>query len=166
MEKLEIASAETVADFKLIELLAQKIWREYYTPIIGAEQVEYMLANFQSYEAICNQTEREGYCYYLFKAGNVSAGYMAISHQGKELFLSKLYVLKEHRNHGIASHAITFLQELCRQEKLEKIWLTVNKNNEDSIAVYKTFGFETVRSQAADIGCGFVMDDYIMEKEI
>ena len=35
-----------------ISALAGEIWREHYTPIIGAEQVEYMLAKFQTAERI------------------------------------------------------------------------------------------------------------------
>jgi ribosomal protein S18 acetylase RimI-like enzyme len=46
------------------------------------------------------------------------------------------------------------------------IWLTVNRYNDATIAVYEKKGFRTVRTQVADIGNGFVMDDYIMEKEI
>ena len=44
------------------------------------------------------------------------------------------------------------------------IWLTVNKYNDGSIAVYNKAGF-TVREEAIfDIGNGFFMDDYVMEK--
>ncbi|CAH0117684.1 MULTISPECIES: hypothetical protein [unclassified Paenibacillus] len=35
-----------------------------------------------------------------------------------------------------------------------------------TIAVYEKKGFRTVRTQVADIGNGFVMDDHVMEKEI
>ncbi len=33
-----------------------------------------------------------------------------------------------------------------------------------AIRAYERNGFRTVRSQVADIGRGFVMDDYVMEK--
>lgn len=38
--------------FKQISSLAEVIWREHFTPIIGEKQVLYMLDRFQSYEAI------------------------------------------------------------------------------------------------------------------
>ena len=41
------------------------------------------------------------------------------------------------------------------------IWLTVNKRNDDSIAIYKKFGMEIIRSEVTDIGSGYVMDDYV-----
>jgi hypothetical protein len=42
----------------------------------------------------------------------------------------------------------------------------VNRNNENSIKTYERFGFDKAGTQVADIGGGFVMDDYIMEKTI
>jgi len=32
--------------------LAEEIWRDHYTPIIGAAQVDYMLTRFQSADAV------------------------------------------------------------------------------------------------------------------
>ena len=61
---------------------------------------------------------------------------------------------------------LQFIEQIARELGLSSIYLTVNKNNEHSIAVYKKKGFLTVKDQVADIGNGFVMDDYIMEKII
>jgi ribosomal protein S18 acetylase RimI-like enzyme len=58
------------------------------------------------------------------------------------------------------------LKEISRQRNLTSIWLTVNRYNENTIAVYKKKGFETIRTQVADIGEGYVMDDYVMELKI
>ena len=51
----EITIAITATDYNIITQLADIIWREHYTPIIGVDQVEYMLkkvsickCNFQS----------------------------------------------------------------------------------------------------------------------
>ena len=41
--------------------LAKEIWTEHYVPIIGIEQVEYMLAKSQSFDAISNQIANEGF---------------------------------------------------------------------------------------------------------
>ena len=40
------------------------------------------------------------------------------------------------------------------------------KYNKNSLAVYRHLGFDTVDTQEADIGGGFIMDDYIMEYRI
>ena len=61
---------------------------------------------------------------------------------------------------------MNFLEDLCRQRGLSKIWLTVNRHNDNTIAAYKAMGLTIVREQKADIGGGFFMDDYIMEKPV
>ncbi|MGB0563820.1 MAG: GNAT family N-acetyltransferase, partial [Spirulinaceae cyanobacterium] len=57
--------AQTPEQFATIARLARSIWIAHYTPIIGAAQVDYMLAKFQSAEAIAAQVQTEGYRYYL-----------------------------------------------------------------------------------------------------
>jgi ribosomal protein S18 acetylase RimI-like enzyme len=146
--------------------LAAEIWKEHYLGIITAEQIDYMLDKFQSVLAIADQITRQGYEYYLMRADGVNAGYLAIRPENGKLFLSKFYLLREHRGRGHASRAIRFLEELCRARRLGAIWLTVNRHNTSSIAVYAHKGFQTVRTQVADIGGGYVMDDYVMEKTI
>ena len=61
---------------------------------------------------------------------------------------------------------IEFLQELAREKGLSKITLTVNKNNTDAIRAYEQFGFTNLGVFVQDIGNGFVMDDYKMEKVV
>ncbi|MFD2330961.1 GNAT family N-acetyltransferase [Cohnella sp. GCM10020058] len=154
------ADAETLAG------LASEIWHEYYGALLSLEQIVYMVDKFQSKSAIADQMERQGYEYFLMRAEGVDVGYLAVKAEDGKLFLSKLYVLKAHRGHGYASRAMAFMTQLCRERGLGAVWLTVNRHNEGSIAVYEKKGFKKVRKQIADIGNGYVMDDFIMEKEI
>ena len=48
---------------EIIESLAREIWTEHYIPVIGREQVDYMLARFQSRQAIGEQI-RSGVRYF------------------------------------------------------------------------------------------------------
>jgi len=41
------------------------------------------------------------------------------------------------------------------------IWLTVNRHNQQAIAVYEHLGMQRIQEQVIDIGNGFVMDDFI-----
>jgi RimJ/RimL family protein N-acetyltransferase len=47
-----------------------------------------------------------------------------------------------------------------------KIALAVNKRNSNAIAAYEKWGFHIEQSVVKDIGNGFVMDDFIMAKEV
>jgi ribosomal protein S18 acetylase RimI-like enzyme len=148
-----------------VAALAAAIWREHYTPLIGPEQVEYMLDRFQSGESIARDIEK-GLLYYLAEDGNVPAGYMALRIDDEGLFLSKLYVEKSYRGRGIARRFVEMAVRVAQENALPRIRLTVNKGNAGSIAAYRRMGFATVESVVSDIGSGFAMDDYIMELRV
>lgn len=148
-------------DIQRLCAMAEGIWREHFTPIIGAEQVEYMLEKFQSPRAVEEQLA-EGYEYYIIEADGECAGYTGVHAQSGALFLSKLYVKREYRKRGLARAALDMLAEKCRREGLEYIWLTCNRNNSGSLAAYDKMGFWLWREQKTDIGGGFAMDDYVL----
>ena len=169
-------------DLKLIATaiaaLAGEIWREHYTPIIGAEQVDYMLEKYQSAERIFEDIIRGEFVYYTATgnhnlgtnggngANNINGliGYCACQPQKCYLLLSKLYVQKDNRGRGVARGFLEEAIALCRNEfGFDKIRLTVNKYNDGSIAVYRKMGFTKIDSVKTDIGGGYFMDDYVME---
>ena len=146
--------------------IAEEIWREHYIPIIGESQVDYMLDKFQSPHAVSNQIQQQGYSYYFITYEDQSAGYLAFKLESDKMFLSKIYVMKQHRGKRLAGKAIAFLVEQCKQRGLRSIYLTVNKRNASSIAAYERLGFVKVQAVVADIGNGYVMDDDVMEKVV
>jgi len=160
---VQVNKEEEIAE---VARLAADIWREYYVTLITIEQIDYMIGKFQSISAITDQIRHQGYQYYLIRHDGSEVGYMSVKPEAGKLFLSKFYIAKEHRGRGFASQAMTFLEQLGQEQHLSHIWLTVNRHNESSIAVYEKKGFKTIREQVADIGNGYVMDDFIMEKEI
>lgn len=165
--KAIVKCVNTKEEIAEVSRLAADIWREHYGAIITTEQIDYMIELYQSVSAITDQIEHQGYMYYLIQnKENSIVGYMAVKEEQDKLFLSKFYVAKEHRGQGYASQALAFLEKLCKDRNLTHIWLTVNRNNTSSIAVYEKKEFLTIREEVADIGNGFVMDDYVMQKQI
>ena len=142
--------------------LAEEIWQEHYAAILDPDQIQYMVATFQSPEAIQKNLE-EGYAYRLVTVEGRPEGYMAYHPEEGRLFLSKIYLRKGVRGQGLARQAVAYLERLCRENNLSAVWLTVNKRNEGSIAAYKAMGFQTVDATVTDIGGGYAMDDYIYE---
>lgn len=142
--------------------LANEIWHEYFPIILSGEQIDYMVEKFQSAPAMRQQLA-EGYQYYLVHAGEEMIGYIGVHPEDSLLFLSKLYLKKQYRGHGYGRKMLDFVVALARELNKSGVYLTVNRFNEHSIAVYHAAGFETVRTQVADIGNGYVMDDYVMQ---
>jgi diamine N-acetyltransferase len=161
---IHVQSKEQIAE---VARLADITWRQYYTPIIGQAQVDYMLEKFQSEKAIAAQIA-DDYEYYLLEDGEGYAGYFAVVPQLQQsaLLLSKIYVLEAKRGCGYGQKMLLFAEDLCRQRQLKTLWLTVNKNNSTSIAWYTQMGFTNSGPIVQDIGNGFVMDDYRMEKVV
>ena len=160
----QVDSAERIAE---VVRLAREIWQEHYVPIIGQKQVDYMLEKFQSERAIAAQLA-QAYQYYLFARDRKNAGYVATLPNATEatLMLSKIYVRKSERGCGLGKKALQFIEDLGKKRGLKLLWLTVNKNNDDSIAWYSRMGFRKVGAVIQDIGAGFVMDDFRMEKPL
>jgi len=163
MTKINIANTES--DCKTIADLASIIWKEYYTDIIGSRQVDYMLKKYQTVEAIKDQIE-EGALYYLITHQGSNVGYLSYYKKKDCLFLSKIYILRESRGKGIGKKTMHFLETTAEHLGYQTISLTVNKNNIETIKAYEKMGFKQVRDIVIDIGNDFVMDDYIMEKEL
>jgi diamine N-acetyltransferase len=159
-----VHSQEQIAD---VVRLAREIWQEHYLPIIGLKQVDYMLEKFQSKRAVTEQLG-ESYEYYLVSHHGQSAGYVAVvpDRSGSTLMISKLYVRKPDRGHGLGKKTLQFVENLCQQRGITMMWLTVNKNNARSIEWYSRMGFRNAGPTVQDIGGGFIMDDFRLEKTI
>ncbi len=158
-------AVSTENQIQIVESLAGEIWTEHYIPIIGKEQVDYMLEKFQSKQAIAEQI-RAGVLYFLIQEDDEFIGYMAVQPKGRELFLSKIYVKSAQRGKGYGKKAVQYAETLAKESGLCKVVLTVNKNNVNSIKAYEKIGFKNTGSIIQDIGNGFVMDDYKMEKAV
>lgn len=158
---------ETEEQIEQVARIAEPIWYATYEPIIGADAVAYMIDKFQSVPAIHRQLKEEGYVYYLVGVNGKPVGFIGlVPHKDGKMFLSKLYVQPEYRGHGIPRAAFAFIAKLCREAGLDKIYLTVNKRNTHAIEVYKHYGFYEIDAVVSDIGCGYVMDDYILQKDV
>ncbi len=154
-----------IRQIETVEKLAREIWIEHYTPIIGKDQVLYMLDKFQSIDTISSQIDK-GIEYFLIMENEAPIGYMALEPKKNELFLSKIYILSSMRGKGLGRKAIEFAAKFARKKKLGKITLTVNKGNLSSIKAYERIGFFNKGSIISDIGNGFFMNDYKMDKSL
>lgn len=159
---IEVLRVVTSRQIALLTNLAAEIWREHYPSIISEAQVEYMLEKFQSYAAIVQQIDSSKLTYYLLYLQGEPSGYFAVQIKADQVFLSKLYVRKISRNQGGAAAALDFVRQIARANALDRIVLTINKNNHASLQAYEKLGFVKTGEQVTHIGNGYVMDDFVM----
>jgi|GEM_PF-766896 len=175
-------------DIQHLALMADEIWHEYWPDIIGIAQTDYMVEAFQSVEALTNDIRHHGYRYWILEdsEGNPKGFTGAVvehkdakalrdhtSHSTivderwpDRLFVSKIYLYAAERGRHYASRVIEFYEQLCINEGLSALYLTVNRANKLGIRAYAGRGFLNIEETDTDIGGGFVMTDYVMAKEI
>jgi ribosomal protein S18 acetylase RimI-like enzyme len=159
---MRLEAANTLEQAELIARLAQQCWPHQYIPIIGQAQVDYMLAKFQSAESIHEQISGGRSYEIIYGAEGEPLGYLGYDLGEDRLFLSKLYILPQHQRRGVGRWA---LLELCQRHPGLDIHLTVNKQNHNAINFYLQNGFVKSEPLVADIGQGYVMDDWKMIKK-
>jgi diamine N-acetyltransferase len=166
MSSPAFAPVRSQSEITAVASLAREIWYEFYVPLIGRAQVDYMVSKFQSAAAMTTQI-RDGYEYFLVQCDGGNIGYCAVLENPAEraLFISKFYLHRGVRGSGTGRACMEFIEQLARRRGLTLLWLTVNKGN-PSVSAYKRLGFHIAADLVMDIGAGFVMDDYRMEKPL
>jgi len=157
----------TTADIPVLRSLAQTIWRAGYPSIISGEQIEFMLDWMYSEEQIRAEMERGITWEVIEDAEHAAAGFLSFQVEpDARVKLNKLYVLPELQGRGIGRRALSRVIEKARALGARAVWMQVNKANVRAIDAYKKAGFRIAQEAVFDIGHGFVMDDYLMEKLI
>lgn len=152
-------------DVSALSQLAARIVRQHFDPLIGSEQNTYMIAKFQTPEAIRRQMD-EGSRYYWVKVKGQPAGFLAFYPRDGKLYLSKFYLAQEWRGKHLARQMHRFVCDAARKEQLPAVFLNVNRHNTEVISIYEHLGFQKLREEKNDIGNGFYMDDYVLEYRI
>jgi ribosomal protein S18 acetylase RimI-like enzyme len=164
----------TEPEFPVLRELADTIWRQHYAGIISAAQIDYMLAERFSDEALWEHVRAADRWLELLRVSGTPVGYCGYelaSIDGEEraaadMKLGQLYVLESHRGMGLGRFMLGHIEGRARELGRRLLWLQVNKRNTGAIGFYRAAGFEVIRDAVFEIGGGFVMDDYVMAKGV
>lgn len=158
MIQLQRAGTNDVVE---LEQLARVIWNVHYPPIIGQEQVDYMLNLMYSAPALIKQME-EGQHFFFITEDQQHIGYVSLTNKGNgDYFLHKFYVLPDQQGKGIGKRVHDAILNYFAD--LKTITLTVNRKNYKSINFYFRIGYDIKEVKDFDIGNGYCMEDFIMK---
>ena len=165
--KVRIAALEE-SEVEALSKLAAEIWRAHYPAIIGSAQTEYMLAQRYDPRVIRQELGGGDIWWDTLHADGTMIGFSSalVADTPRALKLDKLYVHPAHQRRGFGGMLIEHACQRAKRLEYEKVILAVNKNNASAIAAYRKHGFEVTQAVVKEIGGGFVMDDYVLEKKV
>lgn len=156
------------ADLTGIADIAREIWYLHYPGIITVGQIDYMLGQRYQPDLIGKQiASRAAWWDKLEVSGSLAgfAGYEPGSAPGS-VKLDKLYVHPRWQGRGLGYALVQNTVAHSIGRGYSTLYLQVNKGNAASVRFYHRAGFRVTDSVRIDIGDGFVMDDFVMSKQL
>ncbi|MFB9107278.1 GNAT family N-acetyltransferase [Flavobacterium gyeonganense] len=157
-----------IEDISKIQQIAHLTWPITYGQILTDEQLDYMLDLIYSDEALISQIEKKEQLFYLISENESILGFIGIEHDYKNepvTRIHKIYLLPETQGKGIGKKVIEEIQKLALENNSTSLSLNVNRFN-SALSFYKKIGFEIIDEVNIDIGNGYLMEDYVMEKKL
>lgn len=161
-------SKATAEDIKTIQEITYITWPITYGNILSGEQLDYMLDLIYSDEALTNQFKKKEQLFYLISEDKTTLGFIGIEHHYKNESVTrihKIYLLPDTQGRGIGKKVIEEIQILALENHSKTLSLNVNRFN-SALTFYEKIGFKIIDEVNVDIGNGYFMEDYIMEKQL
>ena len=148
--------------------LAGLIWRQHYPGIISHAQIDYMLGRMYSLAMLREDMEVRQIQFYQLVVDGRMSGFGAVGPLTEPGVwkVYKLYLLPEFHGRGLGSRLLQHCEAAARRSGARRLRLEVNKRNARPLAAYQRNGFTIVESVVTDFGGGFVMDDFVMAKDL
>lgn len=150
----------------IVRDLALRIWPVTYGEILSAAQLEYMLDMMYSIPSLEEQLETRPFLLVEDEGQVIGFASYELNIDGSNSTkIHKIYVLPEIQGKGIGRKLIDYIAEITVSHHNTSLQLTVNKYNKAK-DFYEKLGFVVTEEKVFDIGNGYVMDDYVMEKPL
>lgn len=157
----------TEENIHLIQDLAKRSWENAYSEILSQEQMNYMLETMYSAMEIASHLKNPNYHYYLVldEKTHDYDGFIGFENHYEEntTKLHRIYLVPESKGKGLGKKTLEFLNEKVKESGDNRVVLNVNKYN-SAQKFYESQGYRIYEEGVFDIGNGFVMDDFLMEK--
>lgn len=153
-------------DFASITDIAHRTWPATFGDILSPAQIAYMLEMMYAPTALEAQIAK-GHRFLLALQTQQPLGYASyeLDYFKGVTKIHKLYVLPQTQGSGLGRQLIDHVANLATTAAQQSLRLDVNYQNK-AVGFYQHLGFQIIGRQDTDIGQGFLMEDYVMEKEL
>ncbi len=151
-----------------IQVLSNVIWPVTFSNILSQEQIAYMMDMMYSTSSLEKQMKELNHHYLLAEEDGEYLGYLSyeLNYKGMPITkIHKIYVLPSVQGKGVGRLFINVVSELALKNNNTLLSLNVNRYNK-AIDFYKRMGFDFFANENIDIGNGFLMEDYVMNKDL
>lgn len=154
-------------DVNLINQLAGRVWEPTYKHILSKEQLDYMFGMMYSPESILRQLTQNKHEFLLLQDNGVYLGFASyeINYRPGVTKIHKLYIMPEAQGKGAGSILTNAIEKAAKAAGNSVLTLNVNRFN-NALKFYTKTGFIKTGEEDIDIGQGYLMEDYIMEKQL
>jgi GNAT superfamily N-acetyltransferase len=148
--------------------LAGVTWRQHYPGIISPAQIDYMLARMYSLDTLRGEIRSKEIWFVRLLVDERFVGFASCgpTHESSLMKLHKCYLLPELHGRGLGGLLLQHCERAVHQFGARRLILAVNKRNLKAVTAYQRNGFTVAESVITNFGSGFVMDDYIMAKDL
>lgn len=155
----------TKNDVTLIRTLAHQTWPQSYKEILSGGQINYMLKAMYSEAALLKQMS-EGHQFIVVYNNAIPVGFASFDEMAPTVFkLHKIYMLPNQQGRGLGKFTIQQIIADIHPRGATALRLNVNRHNKAK-SFYEKLGFVIIKEEKIDIGNGYVMDDFVMEKPL
>jgi ribosomal protein S18 acetylase RimI-like enzyme len=160
--KIHNASTE---DIPLVRDLTFRVWPQTYASLLSPEQIEYMLELMYSESSLAEQMDK-GIRFIIVYDEQTPVGFAAYEKTGDTVWkLQKLYILSSQQGKGTGRYVIDHIIREITDLGATALQLQVKRDNKARF-FYDKLGFTIIDEKDFDIGNGYFMMDYIMEKKL
>ena len=155
-------------NFVDIRTIAKEVWPIAYGAILSQAQLDYMMEMMYSISSLQLQSGSKKHRFILAKEAETTLGFASYEFnycKKPKTKIHKIYVSTTAQGKGIGKELIDFITTEAKEHHQKELILNVNKKN-IAIRFYESIGFSISFEEIIDIGNGYVMDDYVMEKTI
>ncbi|MFL5789646.1 MAG: GNAT family N-acetyltransferase [Flavisolibacter sp.] len=152
-------------DLNIIREIALNVWPQTYAEILSPQQIDYMMDRIYSERSLVEQMDASHQFIIIYNQG-IPVGFASYNEIEKNIYkLQKLYVLASEQGHGTGRFIIDYILSELKSCNAKALRLNVNRFNK-ARSFYEKLGFEIISSEDIDIGNGFFMNDFIMQKKL
>jgi diamine N-acetyltransferase len=159
-------SVATTSELDIIKDLAHAIWPSAYGAILSQAQLAYMLDKLYSIEALKEQLLEKNQVFLLLEEEGEYLGFCAYElncDSSGNTKLHKLYVLPNTQGKGLGKLLLNEVEKIALAHANKGVFLNVNRFNKAQ-EFYLAMGYTIIKTEDIDIGSGYLMEDYIMQK--